>query len=157
MTRIKLPYKDERDLMADVLKRMKGAITQEDSMTNEAKNKIIAEALGICLHEWKETQLSPYSLPIRYECEKCRGIGFGTLPVNHDFSTPEGFFVIMERGPGRKWWESFLNSGPGLATFEVDGETIRDYLIESYYLNPPRMSDTLATWLKEHEGEWREK
>ena len=56
------------------------------------KDKIIAEALGL---NWSET----YG-------ESC---GW-KVSINHEprFDNPDGFFKIMEIGPTRDWWRSFI-------------------------------------------------
>ena len=113
-------------------------------MTDQEKNEIIAGALGLCWHEFKRYDKDDDPLEFPY-CIECGVIGERENP---DFSTPEGFFVIMERGPKRRWWNNFI---------PIVGTWIIQWYISENYIDPPVMRDTLSLWLSENEGEWREK
>ena len=120
-------------------------------MTNEERNKIIAEALGLCWHVRK------YSInsPTFGRCIKC-GVIYASHP---DFSTWDGFGLIMERGTERRWWKCFINKIGGFSSIDLledDQELMEpdDYIPVST-INPPIMFTELSTWLSENEKEWR--
>ena len=131
-------------------------------MIAEEKNRIIAEGLGLCWHDWEKSIYEGppdewgRTFPIKSErCKNCNSLSLTQIEDNPDFSTWPGFGVIMERGPGRKWWESFF-----AWLWEAFNTQIDFYLfgvLPISHINPPIMQDKLATWLAEHEGEWREK
>ena len=120
-------------------------------MTNEERNKIIAEALGLCWHVRK------YSInsPTFGRCIKC-GVIYASHP---DFSTWDGFGLIMERGQTKKWWiklwcclwdceassEDFLN-------VLMSGESFMRMLS---YVDPAVMCAKLSTWLEANPEKWR--
>jgi hypothetical protein len=102
-------------------------------------NKLISEALGIHWHDFINN--NPECVCGEYRCKA----------KNTDFSTPEGFFVIMEEGPKQKWWYRFLWKINGLSLDE-DNDPINNCLpIE--LINPSRMANALGEFLKEKNNE----
>ena len=108
-------------------------------MTDKERNKIIAEALGLCWHEWEATQF-PHC-----KCKHCGEviIGIEEDGTEHDFSTWPGFGIIMEKGWKREWWLIFWE---WLYT-----TTAIDDLWFLKLINPPIMFAELSTWLSENE------
>jgi len=120
-------------------------------MIDEEKDKLIAKALGVHWHKW----LSNTALV----CYHCKDADYDTRGLclrktNPDFSTWEGFGLIMERGPGRKWWEAFSYC---VQQTRTPYAYWRKDLWPIDLLNPTKTHDTLFSWLSENEGEWREK
>ena len=122
-------------------------------MTDEERNKIIAEALELCWHKWE------YRSPISKTCTKCHGI-FSDLEENPDFSTWPGFGIIVERGQKMSWWITFWCY---LWDYEASSEDFLNVLMsgESFmrmlsYINPPIMFRELSTWLLENRAEMEE-
>lgn len=125
-------------------------------------NRIIAEALGLAEIPADRCRVCGWPLA-RSRNEGCARDGdlddcsMRPLPKIRadavpDFSTWSGFGLIMERGPGRGWFFNFLCY---YGFFPQGGlETLKE-LID--LINPTKLRDTLSLWLKEHEGEWREK
>ena len=76
-------------------------------MSDQA-DKIIAEALGMCWHEFEF-----WNSGVSNICKHCKKwFDWNVKDVceanNINFATPEGFFKIMEIGPSRDWWRSFI-------------------------------------------------
>jgi len=128
-------------------------------MNDEEKNRIIAEALNLCWHEWDKVSCKDNSAFYIWECTKCDETWGGNNPPVDKlvFDSWPGFGLIMERGPGREWWKGFCK-GIGFKYYYdfLCAPKLRAF-IEVKYIDPPVMRDTLSLWLKEHEGEWREK
>uniref|UniRef100_A0A6M3LNN6 Uncharacterized protein n=1 Tax=viral metagenome TaxID=1070528 RepID=A0A6M3LNN6_9ZZZZ len=120
-------------------------------MIAEEKNRIIAEALGLCWHDWEKSIYEGppdewgRTFPIKSErCKNCNSLSLTQIEDNPDFSTWPGFGLIMEQGPKRRWWNSFI---------PIVGIWIIQWYVGENHLKPSVMQDTLATWLLENEGE----
>ncbi|MFA6315762.1 MAG: hypothetical protein WC648_05345 [Candidatus Paceibacterota bacterium] len=132
-------------------------------------NQLIAEALGNPKSSWW--------------CPRCGLITDGSKITNNethderyggcgldvfyapDFSTSEGFFVIMEKGPKQEWWDDFWSyiyeKARGDYGKRTNGREMspnyfwQTWLIPGFkplketYLNPLRMVDALEEFLKE--------
>lgn len=122
-------------------------------MSDEWRDKIITEELGLCWHEFEFRNYGVASV-----CKHCRAwfewnVEDQCKANNIDFNTPDGFFIIIQEGQKREWWVAFL--------VYLWYEAIRSNLehdvraMPMEFINPPRMHEKLSSWLKEHEGEWR--
>ena len=111
-------------------------------MTDEERNKIIAEALGLCWHEGEATQF-----PHR-KCKPCGEVIIGIKKdgTEHDFSTWPGFGIIMEEGPGKDWWYKFWFAIKWKRS--AFGPIPGDWFIR--YIHPVIMFAELSTWLSEN-------
>jgi hypothetical protein len=90
----------------------------------------------LCWHE---------NLKEALRCYKCI-----TNYYEFDFSTAQGFFVIMEEGPKQDWWVSFVY----YLWCKRHGHPVWDSsCIPTEYINPPRMADALEEFLKEKNNE----
>jgi len=100
-------------------------------MTDTECDKIITEALGI------KTETLKTNL-------------FGVIYPR--FDAWPGFGIIMEEGPGRKWWKEFVDY---ITLFVENHEKEFIFYLPSNLVNPSTMFVELSTWFSEHEKEWR--
>ena len=119
-------------------------------MNDEQKNRIIAEALNLCWHTPGKSTIKTEDGD--YQCTKCKK-WFEFCDSEHwnpKFSTWPGFGIIMEKGPGRKWWKEYRKH-----LFQMVVVDFHPMLIPLYFINAFIMFTELSTWLEANPEKWR--
>ncbi len=128
----------------------------------ESQNKMIAEALGLCWHEW----VLPEGCHAGEPAKKCKYCGqFVALYyisnlqehypqlVNHPFDTWDGFRLIVENGPKQNWWNEFVCLNPYVFIIfynMVDPTQFGGWAITQDYIGP-KLGIALTEWLERRE------
>ena len=112
---------------------------------NTDRDKRIAEALGLCWHLWGDG-----GEPNVWRCDYCGEYATkihasGPLP-QYSFSTFDGMGLILQKGPDREWWESFLTYLHYHGSFAI---AHTPFLHIDLLQDPDRLANELYTFLKE--------
>jgi len=118
-------------------------------MNNTERDKVIAEALGLCWHEWRVLELG------LCRCDKCSLQTSATGSYMPDFSTYDGMGLILKLGPKvlGDAWKMFINKqmyAPNskgewnVEPIDYDGNIPIDLLQD-----PDKLADELYQFLKE--------
>ncbi len=118
------------------------------------RDQIICEALGLCWHNFDNDSGST-NFTLCRKCGKWKSELSSERQYNPDFSTPEGFFLIMDEGPKQEWWYKFV-----YWMQEQDSEFLscilpvyRCELIPKKFINSVVISNALDQFLKERSKE----
>jgi len=118
-------------------------------MTDQEKNQIIHEAMGLCWHKWENPCKEGYE--IISSCLKCGKSSL--LHKNPDYSKWEHYGPMLEWAMEQEWWprlvvEWMMGSVHTIA-HEIEGRPWLNYHIPQQYLNPLRGSTAIVEFLKE--------
>ena len=115
---------------------------------NEERDKFLTEqVLGECWHEKAKVFHNPAGHMAKCTCGKLSvpqsTQELGKIPwefIQHDFSTPEGFFKLWNAAKEKDWWPKFM--------FDADGHAKTPIMV---LINPDHLANALEAFLKERE------
>jgi hypothetical protein len=114
----------------------------------EADNRLIAEWLGLCWHEWKKDRSCSCGRIINISQAELSEHQFHNH--NPDFSHRDSFWLILEHGPTREGWDAFLWAGNNKYCYIISDSqgNILVWSIVSNFIGP-RLAEELLKFIKE--------
>ena len=106
-------------------------------------NQIIAEAMGLCWHNWFQIVAYPGEEENHptFKCANCGAEKWGLVcKENTDYTTWEGFGKAWTWAKGQEWWLKFLNQN-GWVDCPVN-------YIKASLIDPPVFAEALAGFLE---------
>ena len=121
-------------------------------MTIQRDKFLTEQVLGDCWHE---------ASGMSWICGNCKAdVGWNgsienavdVATLNHDSSTPEGFFKLWNAAQTKDWWDDFLNlAGVGHSAPMIKAGEENYMFIYPEFIHSDRFADALYEFLKERE------